>query len=344
MVDHLSATFNLEELFLEITNKCFLKCLHCAPRSGNAYTNELTPDEIVKVISSAKILGLKSLFITGGEPFLRTDVIWDVLQEAGNNVLKIIFTNGTTINENMLAKLLIYAATTRLEMSIYSAEESIHHRITGSSESLQKMIRTTQVLLENKVDVRWSFVLTGLNFDQIDGVLKLASTVGVKRIGVSRIVPSGRAFDNWGDLSLNISQVAQFLDRLEQVACHYDTSVVVGKTLSYKVIEPDGDCYICNAGISRLFIQADGNTMPCPAFKDLSLYRGISIRDESLQDAWFNSGSFVKLRNRVVDKKTLCGRCKYFNNCGGHCLAQQLYFTGSLEIGTDPLCRRQTKE
>ena len=58
-----------------VTNKCNLRCIHCHLSSGTALENEMTTEEIFRVIDEAKDLGVKRLIISGGEPLVRNDIM-----------------------------------------------------------------------------------------------------------------------------------------------------------------------------------------------------------------------------------------------------------------------------
>lgn len=328
----------LEELYLEVTNACTHHCLHCAPRSGKPYPNELSLSKMQQLIAEAKTLGLRHLCLTGGEPFIRPEDTLQLIESTGKSVKKVILTNGTIFMESIAEKLAAFSSSTRLEMSIFSASSDIHDRHTGTRGSLVKMLRSTTRYMNRGINVRWGFILTGMNISEIDGVLQLASSIGITRVGISRIVPSGRARDNWADLAMKLDQFARFFSRLNEIKDAYSVNVAIGKTLSYEFVESNIQPYSCNAAISRMFIQADGSTLPCPAFKDLPSFLGKSVHANSLTDIWFSSEAFNGLRSYSPGPNTHCFSCIYASTCKGHCRAQQLHANGTLNRGRDPLC------
>lgn len=65
----------IKKIFFDITKRCNAKCVYCFTNSVN-YENsflekELTDAQILKLIDEAKMLGIPSISVGGGEPFLR---------------------------------------------------------------------------------------------------------------------------------------------------------------------------------------------------------------------------------------------------------------------------------
>lgn len=290
------------------------------------------------LVTEAKALGLRHLYLTGGEPFLRPKALLQLIESAGKETKQTILTNGTTFTGSIAAELAAFGPSLHLEMSIFSASSDIHDNLTGTRGSLARMLRSTASYMTQGINVRWAFILTAMNIGEIDGVLQLASSMGVTHLGISRLVPSGRARKNWSDLEVELDEWARFFDRLHEIEDAYDVNIAIGKTLSYRFVKSRTQPPLCNAAISRLFIQADGSTLPCPAFKDLRSFLGQSVYTNSLPDIWSSSEAFNRLRSYSPGPKTPCFNCAYVDRCLGHCRAQQIHASGTLDRGVDPLC------
>lgn len=63
--------YKLEELSIELSNRCLLRCIHCSSGSQPmAMPNELSHFKIFKLISHARQLGATVLSLSGGDPIL----------------------------------------------------------------------------------------------------------------------------------------------------------------------------------------------------------------------------------------------------------------------------------
>ena len=65
-------------LRLAVTDRCNLRCFYCMPEEGIQFKKRshlLSYEEIIRIVSILSKQGVNKIRITGGEPFLRKDVI-----------------------------------------------------------------------------------------------------------------------------------------------------------------------------------------------------------------------------------------------------------------------------
>ena len=61
-------------LIAELTHRCPLHCIYCSnPLELTKRDSELTSEEWLRVFREARILGVRHLHLTGGEPLVRRD-------------------------------------------------------------------------------------------------------------------------------------------------------------------------------------------------------------------------------------------------------------------------------
>ncbi|RMF00850.1 MAG: GTP 3',8-cyclase MoaA [Bacteroidetes bacterium] len=87
-------------LRLAVTDRCNLRCFYCMPEEGIKYVARdelLSYEEMLRMVSVLKELGITKVRITGGEPFLRRDMLdfLRALSLLGLDQINIT-TNGTT--------------------------------------------------------------------------------------------------------------------------------------------------------------------------------------------------------------------------------------------------------
>ena len=91
---------------LELTYRCNNKCVHCycnlPENDEHAMQDELTTEEIKKLLDDLASMGSIWLLITGGEPLLRPDFEEIYLHAKKKGFLITLFSNGTLINENII--------------------------------------------------------------------------------------------------------------------------------------------------------------------------------------------------------------------------------------------------
>lgn len=64
---------------IAVTDRCNLRCFYCMPASGVVYVNRkdlLSYEEIIRLVQVLAQMGIRKVRITGGEPFLRRDLMF----------------------------------------------------------------------------------------------------------------------------------------------------------------------------------------------------------------------------------------------------------------------------
>ncbi|MFH1434343.1 MAG: radical SAM protein, partial [Pseudomonadota bacterium] len=115
---------------IEITNRCNLRCLHCASDSGSARDNEMTTEEIITVIDELKRLGAEEITLMGGELFLHDE--WDAMAAhvVENSMKLIVISNGLLMTEKKMRRL-VDLDPYIIAISIDGATPETYRRIRG---------------------------------------------------------------------------------------------------------------------------------------------------------------------------------------------------------------------
>jgi MoaA/NifB/PqqE/SkfB family radical SAM enzyme len=89
-----------------MTRRCNLKCIHCYSSSDNIdYPDELTTQEGKELIADLAKFGSPVILFSGGEPFLRQDLLELAQHAVDKGMRAVISTNGTLITKELAAKL-----------------------------------------------------------------------------------------------------------------------------------------------------------------------------------------------------------------------------------------------
>lgn len=137
-------------LTLYVTNRCNANCRHCFYKSElNIKREELSLEQIRKIAKSLRYR-LQTLMISGGEPFLRDDIVEICrifLQE--NKTRRItIDTNGMLINKiisNVKEILALNPETLHIQISL-DGPEGMHDRMRGIKGCYEKAVSTLNQL------------------------------------------------------------------------------------------------------------------------------------------------------------------------------------------------------
>jgi MoaA/NifB/PqqE/SkfB family radical SAM enzyme len=145
----------LSFLWLELTNRCNLQCVHCytesSPRTGDR--DVLTAADYEAVMSEAYSLGCRQVQLIGGEPQLNPEfkTILRRAVELGFEFVE-VFTNLSRLDEETIefsARNGVHFAT-----SVYSADPATHDAVTTVRGSHRRTIANLKRLIDNGVQTR----------------------------------------------------------------------------------------------------------------------------------------------------------------------------------------------
>lgn len=182
----------------EITKKCNLSCLHCISAKGSR--KELETDKALQVVEILSNLGCKEIYLTGGEPLIRKD-IFKILERCKEKNIKIgLLTNGTLINNKNIKE--IKSFVKEIGISLDGASPGINDKIRGKG-TFTKIIKAISIIKNNQIPLSLYVTINNLNIGDIENILKLTLSLGIKFIRINEISLRGRAYKNRKILSIN---------------------------------------------------------------------------------------------------------------------------------------------
>lgn len=180
-------------LLIHLLDQCNLRCKHCYMDSLNNSTTFL-PKNIVnrtlKEIDDIEELGVKSVLLSGGEPFL-----YPYLSEILNSLplnrryeVRII-TNGTMINETEVA--LLKQCNASLQVSIDGPPE-FHDEFRGMKGAFEKTSSGIERAVNKGVSISLLTTVCQDNYAYIPWIAEWAITRSIKNIKIQPLSKMGR--------------------------------------------------------------------------------------------------------------------------------------------------------
>ena len=293
----------LKEISIEITRKCPNRCLHCSSSSTVDCVESIPFEVFESTIKSGMTLGLKTVCLSGGEPFINKDIV-KIINCAYENGLNIfVYTSGITVNtngefssisESILKE--IHNKVTKLIFNIEAADPFIYDEIMGTQGCFPLLVESITRARAHDILAEAHFVPMKLNYGEIDKVINLSSKLGVERVSFLRLVLHGRAEVNAKRLSLDDEELMSLKVKLSEAKEKYGSLIRIGVPLSGE------DCsHDCEAAKGKLNIRYDGKVFPCEVFKNkkLSIVGSIgadSIYDNSLLEIYRDSRYLDNIR------------------------------------------------
>ncbi len=267
MKDDMGRSINY--LRISVTEKCNLKCRYCMPEGtscGSVSGQELSDDQICRIVEAGADLGITKLRLTGGEPLLRKN-----LPELISRLSRIpgikeigLTTNGTLLADH--AMVLKVAGLQSVNISLDTLDEEKYRRITGGG-SLKSVLEGINAAEKAGLrPLKLNTVLIGsFNEDEIEDFVELTrySKIDVRFI---ELMPMGKTAQ-WArrhyisnDFLLNKFKDLQPItgETANSTACYYQLPGAWGRV---GLINPMSHsfCGSCN----RIRLISDGKLKPC---------------------------------------------------------------------------------
>lgn len=191
--------FNREISYLRIsvTDRCNFRCKYCMGEEGIKLLDHkdiLTFEEIYEIVQIMTDLGVKKVRITGGEPFVRKNIMSLIEKIASIEALEDIgiTTNGSLIYDKL--ERLKEIGVNRINFSLDTLKEDKFKKITQSCD-FDKTIRSLEKALDLGFKVKINTVLIkGFNEGEIDSFINLTKDKDIE-VRFIELMPIGQAKD-----------------------------------------------------------------------------------------------------------------------------------------------------
>lgn len=331
----------LLEIKVEITNKCFLKCIHCSSGSDTYGSSSLPLSVLKKMVKESKALGCQSFLLSGGEPLLYPDLASLLSFLSRSGVHTKIYTTGI-INDNPLSSISIgklnqlkRVADFQFAFSLYSSDPVDHDAITSLKGSFEATVRAIRNATALNIITEIQFVPLKNTVIGFPSLVDFAYNLGITQISVLRFVPQGRGKDN----KERICPAPEDLRRLRSMIISQrkrknGIKIRLGSPLNILLI---GNPRPCTSGRNRMIVDAEGLAYPCDALKHVHLgEEKQNVFRNSLSEILEHGLSFKAVRSKSIPRA--CKNCPSVSQCQGGCLAQRLLSDRMLESCVDPGC------
>jgi len=183
----------LDFLWIELTNRCNLRCVHCYTDSGpeTGVRDRLDADDYRRLMRDAYALGCRKLQFIGGEPQLNADFLALLVtaREIGFTFIE-VFTNLTRLAPETLA----FARENgiRFATSVYSDRPEAHDAVTRVRSSHARTVGNLRRLVADGVATRAAIIAVDQPKAEIARTETFLRDLGVPHVRSARTQPIGR--------------------------------------------------------------------------------------------------------------------------------------------------------
>ena len=313
-----------EELYLEVTNRCNLKCTTCPQSWGMSEDSaDLTPETARELLS--QLPTVRRVVLHGiGEPTLnpRLAEIIAVVKERGAYAL---FNTNALLLRGALLETLVRSGLDEVRISVDAATPETYELVRGA-DMFSRVIANATALNETRARLgettpRVSLWMTGMksNIRELPMLVRIAADAGIAEVYVQRLVFSGRNLADQQEALYGQMGTAE----LEGLASAERLAVELGVTLrgSSEALPPENAPTLaerpwsaCRRPTSLMYITANGNVLPCcispfteAPYESLVLGNTVTM---SLEEIW-NGNQYEEWRSRMRsdDPPQACKGC-----------------------------------
>ncbi len=283
--DEFSYSREIDFAWIELTNICNLKCIHCYNEQDKIEKRSLTLSEVKVVVDELCSIGVRNVQLIGGEPFvIKKDNLFDMIDYVATHMESFeVFINGTMTSENDLRELKEKYPSIHIATSLHSYIEDEHEKVTNVKGSYKKTINTLNSLCRLNIPHRFVGTLIG-------GIC-IGEDCGVGK-------PSRRDFIRLSGRA-NLRLYSDGLLKRRMITERTVHSGNIEKILKYNY---EHSCFA-----THLYVGSDMNVYPCPM--ERRVYHG-NLRNVHLKEMLD-----AKILNFSKNDVNVCCDCEYRYLC-----------------------------
>lgn len=309
---------------IELTLRCNLRCVHCYC-TYDPSLEEMSYEQICKLLDDVTEAGCLWLLITGGEPLIRKDFLDIYTYAMKKGMIITLFTNGTLITEEIADHLREYAPFA-IEISLYGATRQTYEDVTQADGSFERCMNGIRLLVERKLPLVLKTTVTTLNKHELTQMRGFAKSLGVEfrfdpilhpKLDGSK-VPCGFRISPEEVLAIDLEDD----DRRRELIEICEKAQEGGWT---------GRLFECGAGQDSFHIDPFGNLRLCDMVRDFSY----DLRKGSFKEGWEDYVGKVLLLKHAPGYE--CGECEVADMCM-QCPGWASLENGDLEKPVEYLC------
>ena len=277
------------EVAIEITGRCNLDCKYCF---NNKIGVDIPFNILKKIFDQADEMNVFEVCISGGEPFIRSD-IFDILNYAKEKDFDLsIVTNGTFFDSKTIKRINNMNLMNSIQISMDSSDEYIHNSVRGL---FSKTLTSLKEIKEKCDDLPTiGIVLHKQNFSNICKSLKLLSKY-CSGFHLMNVMCSKKSLENKNLLFLDYKTIANVWKEIEFFCRKNSINIDIH---DYDLKEKVTARFTgCTAGKTKIAITPKLDVIPCDMARSLIIG---NLNDMTLEQIW-NSDKADKIRNLEIE-------------------------------------------
>jgi SynChlorMet cassette radical SAM/SPASM protein ScmE len=322
---------------IALTGRCNLRCQYCFYADEMVALKNLPTEKWLAFFDQLGRLTVQRLTLTGGEVFSLPDFFELVDGVIANRMRYSILTNGTLIDEQVMAQFEVGKRRQRLDsiqVSIDGSTAEIHN--LSRPKSFERAVRGLRLLHEARFPVTVRTTINRHNLHDLENVARLLlEDIGLRSFSTNDAMPMGAGCDNQG-ITLTSAEKLEAMHIMERLMQRYPGRLIAqagpqAKLKMYAEMEHArqtgekakdwqmGYLTACGCVFSKLGILHDGTIVPCHLLYQVTLGH---ILEDSIEEIWYHHPILKTMRERSqipMNQVPGCENCGWTAFCNGSC-------------------------
>lgn len=326
------------EYYFDYTNKCNLRCKDCYNKKHLGQTT-MELDNIANIIKEMGELGIKRVYLAGGEPTIDIPALKTYIDTAyENGITTSMVTNGTLLTDE-LCRYLLSRELVDISVSIdgWDEESNKLRRNDGmfkeAVEGVKRLVKIKKELGNTVTEICVKPIIDRTQNEEFFEKM-IALTLELKADKVKFANPERSLNHSRGYYSNDVDSYYRTIDLIASLKKKYADKLIVtnctNPCVGFKNIGIAG-MHGCIGGQELIAIHADGRITPC-------LMNHIVLgnyNEYGSMKNFYNTDNLEKYAKRIDYPE--CYDCKLYASCRGGCQVRKIVQCGDT-TGRDPIC------
>lgn len=313
-----------DELYLEVTNRCNLRCTTCPQSWGMSESSaDLTVERVEQILR--QVPGVRRVVLHGiGEPTLNPSLPTIISAVKSRGAYALFNTNGLLLRGRLLESL-VRSGLDEVRVSVDAATPETYRLVRGA-DGFSRIIANVKSLHATKLRLgvttpRVSLWMTGMktNIAELPSLVRIAAESGISEVYLQRLVYSQRGRANSDEAIYGKLDEMEFASLAEAERLAPELGITLRGSSEALPVNPSlehaaASWRACRRPWSLTYITANGNVLPCciAPFTDAP-YEGLILGNafrQPLEEIW-NGPRYQRWRARMLEGEppSACAKC-----------------------------------
>ncbi|MCP4149699.1 MAG: radical SAM protein [bacterium] len=309
-------------IIFRLSEDCVRKCIYCnIERIPAKDSKPLSLERWEQLAEEVKQLGILSVSLTGGDPFINKNAIDIAGFFTSRGIHPFIATKSLVTEEK--AKQLADIGIKAMQVSIDAPNEEVVDFLTASNGAFRQTVTTIKNLSAAGIRVSTNSVVTSYNALLIPELVRFLNKLGVKRMRISQYGRTSHAqhkdeFFLPKETGLWLEKKLLEMSRKENL--EIDAGFNYFKDFSTMTPRERKDSFearaLCSGGRWGVAVSSEGYVIPCDEMPTTEEYILGNLKHQSILEVWQSPKNDIYLNpSREPFKGTVCFDCESFEKC-----------------------------